>query len=126
MKKFIDIFPSRVDEYEDLLTSNPIWMGRTQGVGYLSLDDMLDLGVTGPMLRAAGLAADARKQEPYSSYEKFDFEMHRRTSLTASETRANRRHAENRWRQASVADGRPCQASAPGTIYRAPYENPVH
>jgi NADH-quinone oxidoreductase subunit D len=75
VKKFIDIFPSRVDEYEDLLTNNQIWMGRTQGVGYMSLADMLDLGVTGPMLRAAGLAADARKQEPYSSYEKFDFEV---------------------------------------------------
>jgi NADH-quinone oxidoreductase subunit D len=75
VKTFIDIFPSRIDEYEDLLTSNPIWMGRTQGVGYMSLTDMLDLGVTGPMLRAAGLAIDARKQEPYSSYEKFDFEI---------------------------------------------------
>jgi len=75
VKKFIDIFPSRIDEYEDLLTSNPIWMGRTQGIGYMSLADMLDLGVTGPMLRAAGLASDARKQEPYSSYEKFDFEV---------------------------------------------------
>jgi len=75
VKKFIDIFPSRIDEYEDLLTSNPIWMGRTQGIGYMSLADMLDLGVTGPMLRAAGLASDARKQEPYSSYDKFDFEV---------------------------------------------------
>jgi NADH-quinone oxidoreductase subunit D len=75
VKKFIDIFPSRVDEYEDLLTGNQIWMGRTQGVGYMSLADMLDLGVTGPMLRAAGMAYDARKQEPYSSYEKFDFEV---------------------------------------------------
>jgi NADH-quinone oxidoreductase subunit D len=75
VKKFIDIFPSRVDEYEDLLTGNQIWMGRTQGVGYMRLDDMLDLGITGPMLRAAGLAFDARKQEPYSSYEKFDFEV---------------------------------------------------
>jgi NADH-quinone oxidoreductase subunit D len=75
VKKFIDIFPSRVDEYEDLLTGNRIWMGRTQGVGYMSLADMLDLGVTGPMLRAAGMAYDARKQEPYSSYEKFDFEV---------------------------------------------------
>jgi NADH-quinone oxidoreductase subunit D len=75
VKKFIDIFPSRVDEYEDLLTNNQIWMGRTQGVGYMSLADMLDLGVTGPMLRAAGLAADARKQDPYSSYDKFDFEV---------------------------------------------------
>jgi NADH-quinone oxidoreductase subunit D len=75
VKKFIDIFPSRVDEYEDLLTGNQIWMGRTQGVGYMSLPDMLDLGITGPMLRAAGLAFDVRKQEPYSSYEKFDFEV---------------------------------------------------
>ena len=75
VKKFIDIFPSRVDEYESLLTGNQIWMGRTQGVGYMSLEDMLDLGITGPMLRAAGLSIDARKQEPYSSYDKFDFEV---------------------------------------------------
>ena len=79
VKKFIDIFPSRVDEYESLLTGNQIWMARTQGVGYISLEDMLDLGVTGPMLRAAGLSMDARKQEPYSSYEKFDFEVPTRT-----------------------------------------------
>ena len=61
VKKFIDVFPSRVDEYEDLLTNNRIWMGRTRGVGNISLEDMLDLGVTGPMLRAAGLKMDARK-----------------------------------------------------------------
>ncbi|MGA3019579.1 MAG: NADH dehydrogenase (quinone) subunit D [Bryobacteraceae bacterium] len=79
VKKFIDTFPSRVDEYENLLTSNRIWMGRTQGVGRISLEDMLDLGVTGPMLRAAGLKIDARKDEPYSSYEKFDFEVPVRT-----------------------------------------------
>ena len=79
VKKFIDVFPSRVDEYENLLTNNRIWMGRTQGVGVISLEDMLDLGVTGPMLRAAGLPLDARKTEPYSSYEKFDFEVPTRT-----------------------------------------------
>jgi NADH-quinone oxidoreductase subunit D len=79
VKKFIDTFPSRVDEYENLLTGNRIWMGRTQGVGRISLEDMLDLGVTGPMLRAAGLKTDARKDEPYSSYEKFDFEVPVRT-----------------------------------------------
>jgi NADH-quinone oxidoreductase subunit D len=73
--KFIDAFPSRVDEYEDLLTRNPIWMRRTKGVGYAALEDLLDLGVTGPMLRAAGLAWDIRKSEPYSSYEKFDFDV---------------------------------------------------
>jgi NADH-quinone oxidoreductase subunit D len=79
VKKFIDVFPSRIDEYEDLLTENRIWMGRTRGVGIMALEDMLDLGVTGPMLRAAGLKIDARKDEPYSSYEKFDFEVPTRT-----------------------------------------------
>jgi NADH-quinone oxidoreductase subunit D len=79
IKAFIDGFPSKVDEYENLLTNNRIWTGRTRGVGYFSLEDMLDLGVTGPMLRAAGLKTDARKDEPYSSYEKFDFEVPTRT-----------------------------------------------
>ena len=79
IKKFIDVFPSRVDEYEDLLTNNRIWIGRTRGVGRISLEDMLDLGVTGPMLRAAGLKIDTRKDAPYSSYEKFDFEVPTRT-----------------------------------------------
>ena len=75
VKDFVDIFPSRIDEYEELLTGNAIWTGRTQGVGYISLDDMLDLGVTGPMLRAAGLPLDIRKDAPYSGYEKFDFQV---------------------------------------------------
>src|SRR5260370_1359026 len=73
MGKFIKQFPSKVDEYENLLDSNPIWKIRTQGVGYISIEDMLDLGITGPMLRAAGIPLDVRKTEPYSSYEKFDF-----------------------------------------------------
>ena len=75
VETFIDAFPSRVDEYEDLLTRNPIWLRRTQGVGWVSLEDLLDYGVTGPMLRAAGLAWDIRKAEPYSGYEQFDFEV---------------------------------------------------
>src|SRR5579884_4567609 len=53
--KFIRAFPSKVDEYEELLDANPIWKIRTQGVGFISLEDMLDLGVTGPMVRAAGV-----------------------------------------------------------------------
>jgi len=75
VKKFIDAFPSRVDEYEALLTENPIWLRRTKDVGRVPLDVMLDAGVTGPMIRAAGLAWDIRKAEPYSSYEKFDFQV---------------------------------------------------
>lgn len=77
--KFIRAFPSKVDEYEELLDSNPIWKIRTQGVGFISLEDMLDLGVTGPMIRAAGLPLDIRKTEPYSSYDQFDFKVATRT-----------------------------------------------
>jgi NADH-quinone oxidoreductase subunit D len=77
--KFIDSFPSKIDEYESLLTENRIWTGRTKGVGYISLEDMLDLGVTGPMVRAAGLKWDARKDAPYSCYNEFDFEVPTRT-----------------------------------------------
>jgi len=73
--KFINAFPSKVDEYEELLNANPIWKVRTQGVGMAPLEDLLDLGVTGPMIRAAGVAWDVRKNEPYSSYEKFDFDI---------------------------------------------------
>jgi NADH-quinone oxidoreductase subunit D len=79
VRTFIDAFPSKVDEYEELLTNNRIWVGRTRGVGYMPLEDMLDLGVTGPMLRAAGLKYDARKNQPYSSYDQFDFEIPTRT-----------------------------------------------
>jgi NADH-quinone oxidoreductase subunit D len=77
--KFIRAFPSKVDEYEDLLDSNPIWTRRTKGVGFISLEDMLDQGVTGPMIRAAGVPLDIRKTEPYSSYDKFNFNVATRT-----------------------------------------------
>lgn len=79
IKKFIDGFPSKVDEYESLLTNNGIWIGRTKGVGVMSVPDMLEMGVTGPMLRAGGLKYDARKENPHSSYEHFDFEIPTRT-----------------------------------------------
>lgn len=75
VSKFARELASKIDEYEDLLTKNPIFLKRTQGVGHLSLERLLDLGVTGPMIRAAGLAWDIRKSEPYSSYEKFDFDI---------------------------------------------------
>jgi NADH-quinone oxidoreductase subunit D len=79
VRKFIDSFPSKIDQYENLLENNPIWLQRTQGVGYISTEDMLAWGITGPMLRGAGVKFDIRKNEPYSSYEKFDFNLVTRT-----------------------------------------------
>jgi len=75
VRDFIGGFPEKVDEYEALLSKNPIFLNRTRGVGYLSLDELMEYGVTGPLLRAAGLAWDIRKAEPYSSYEKFEFDI---------------------------------------------------
>jgi len=77
--RFLDQMPSKIDEYEDLLTNNRIWKIRTQGIGIMPVEDMLDLGITGPMLRAAGIAYDIRKAEPYSGYDRFDFRVPTRT-----------------------------------------------
>jgi NADH-quinone oxidoreductase subunit D len=79
ISKFMEHFPSAVDEFQNLLASNPIWVNRTKSVGAVPLEVMLDLGVTGPLLRAAGLKIDVRKDTPYSSYEQFDFEVPTRT-----------------------------------------------
>lgn len=65
----------RLQEYETILTNNRIWRNRTIGVGKLSVEDAIDLGVTGPLLRASGKNYDLRKARPYSSYEKFDFNV---------------------------------------------------
>ena len=72
---FIREMPSNIDEYEALLTDNPIWQRRTQGVGYLSMEDAIALGATGPMLRGSGSSWDLRKQRPYSGFETYDFEV---------------------------------------------------
>jgi NADH-quinone oxidoreductase subunit D len=69
------MMPGRIDEYERLLTQNPIWVQRNLGVGQLSAEDALALGVTGPPLRAAGSARDVRRDEPYSGYETYEFDV---------------------------------------------------
>jgi NADH-quinone oxidoreductase subunit D len=73
--RLLDTMPSLIDDYERILNDNPIWRERNVGVGVLSAEDALALGVTGPMLRAAGVAVDLRKDEPYSGYETYEFDV---------------------------------------------------
>ena len=75
VQAFIRIFPEKIDEYSNLLTGNPIFRNRLKGVGHLSADDAIALGVTGPPLRASGVDFDLRRDMPYSSYEKFQFHV---------------------------------------------------
>lgn len=71
--EFVKTFPSRVAEYETLLTKNRIWIQRTKGVGILSREDAINLGVSGPVIRGSDVNWDIRKSTPYSGYENFDF-----------------------------------------------------
>jgi len=75
IRAFLLEFPSKIAEYESLLQNNPIWINRLKGVGYISPEDAIALGVTGPPLRAAGIDFDVRRDMPYSSYEKFQFKV---------------------------------------------------
>jgi NADH-quinone oxidoreductase subunit D len=75
VKKFTNAFPEHVDEYENLLTQNPIFVNRTKGVALLSADDALALCATGPTLRASGIDVDLRRDNPYTGYENFPFKV---------------------------------------------------
>lgn len=75
VQRFVDVFPSRLREYEDLLTENRIWRMRTIGVGHISAEEAVAWGVSGPSLRGSGVAYDVRKMFPYSSYDEFDFQI---------------------------------------------------
>lgn len=75
LRKFLKEFPSELGMVEDLLVENPIWKERTQNVGVLTAQQTLELGCSGPIARASGVAWDLRKSNPYSSYEDFDFQI---------------------------------------------------
>jgi NADH-quinone oxidoreductase subunit D len=75
VKKFVAFVAPKIDEYEELLTTNRIWVERTKKVGTISAKDCIALGVTGPVLRASGVKWDLRKAQPYAAYKQFDFEI---------------------------------------------------
>jgi len=72
---FIDILPGRVDEYESLLTTNALFLERTQEIGVITAQQCIQWGITGPVLRASGMPYDLRKARPYSGYEQYDFDI---------------------------------------------------
>src|SRR2546423_8950160 len=72
-KQFLDDFPQSLDEFHTLLTGNRIFQKRTQGIGYISADDAIDWGLTGPCLRGSGVEIDVRRVNPYTGYENYDF-----------------------------------------------------
>jgi NADH-quinone oxidoreductase subunit D len=75
VRNILKTFPKRIDQYEALLTRNPLMLDRTLGIGKLTGEECLNFGVTGPMLRASGVKWDLRKTRPYSGYEQYDFEI---------------------------------------------------
>jgi NADH-quinone oxidoreductase subunit D len=79
VRTFLDRFPAKLDEYEDLLTKNEIYLKRTKGVGRISAEAAVAYGLVGPIARAAGVAYDVRKAFPYLGYDTFDFDVPTRT-----------------------------------------------
>jgi NADH-quinone oxidoreductase subunit D len=75
VRGFLEVMPKRLDQYESLLDRNEIWLQRLKNTGVVSTERLLELGVTGPLLRASGHAWDLRKAMPYSSYNHFDFNV---------------------------------------------------
>ena len=75
VRDFLKTFPARIDQYEDLLTENPIFIDRTKDIGVMTGEEAIAMGVTGPSLRGSGVKYDLRKEEPYSGYEQYDFEV---------------------------------------------------
>jgi len=79
VRDFIKMFPKRIDEYEALLTKNPLFLDRLLGIGKMDAATALQHGVTGPMLRASGVNWDLRKARPYAGYDQYDFNVPVRT-----------------------------------------------
>ena len=124
VQNFIHMMPSKIDEYENLLTGNPIWMGRLKGVGHLSAQEAIALGVTGPNLRASGVDWDLRRDMPYSGYERYTFnvpvsdrgDVWARYTVRMQEMRASLKIAQQALDILNTLHGAPIVADAPKII----------
>ncbi|HEY6126917.1 MAG TPA: NADH dehydrogenase (quinone) subunit D [Candidatus Acidoferrum sp.] len=122
VSRFLKMMPSRIDDYETLLTENRIWLARMQNVGKIKLEDAIAYSMTGPTLRAAGLAYDNRKLFPYSSYEEFNFNIPTRTDsdcygrymIRVAEMRESLKVVEQA--MAKISDEGRIRAEAPGVV----------
>jgi NADH-quinone oxidoreductase subunit D len=122
LDKFLKMMPSRVDEYETLLTENRIWHGRTKGIGYITPEDAVAYSMTGPTLRAAGIPYDNRKIFPYSSYDEFQFDVPTRTEsdcyarylVRVAEMRESLKIIKQAYDK--ITDYGPIKSEAPGII----------
>jgi NADH-quinone oxidoreductase subunit D len=127
IRELFDILPKRIDEYESLLSANPIWLHRNVGVGKLSAEECLALGVTGPVLRSAGVAADLRKDAPYSGYETYEFDVPVRTDADAyaryvlrlEEMRQSLRIVEQAMERLDATQGQPVMVEDPKVAWPA-------
>ena len=75
LKQFLADFPAALEQLESLITGNTIWQSRTKGIGVITADEAIDWGLTGPCLRGSGVSLDLRRDNPYSGYENYDFEV---------------------------------------------------
>ena len=80
VQHFLDIIPARIDDYESLLTTNPLFRDRTRGIGVINVEDCQRWGINGPVIRAAGMPFDLRKVRPYCGYEQYQFDIPTQTS----------------------------------------------
>jgi NADH-quinone oxidoreductase subunit D len=122
IQRFMELMPSRLGEYENLLTRNRIWLARTKGVGILNAEDAIALGVSGPALRSTGVAYDVRKFFPYSSYDEFEFDVptstdgdcYSRYLLRVAEVRESMKIV--RQAMAKIPPEGPIKSNAPGIV----------
>jgi NADH-quinone oxidoreductase subunit D len=75
VREFIKVFPSKIQDYENLLTKNKLWLQRTVGIGTITPEEAINCGLSGPIIRGCGVKWDLRKSNPYSGYEKFEFDI---------------------------------------------------